>query len=280
MNNIILLVADSLRADHLSCYGYEENHTPNIDWLASQGHFYKKAYSMGSNTPASLPHILSDYLLTKLKHLGYLPLLIHSNVNIALANLSLTQIDLYEKRKWRRIFNRLRAERINKAAHKILKQNFRRPLFLCLWYMDTHMPYLPPKSGLKALILNRKLKRAAITRKYESISKGDIENLIELYDGEVTHFDSCLGSFLKQIDLDTNTIILTSDHGEEFLEHGDLGHQNKDIPSLRHVPLIVSQPNISPIDDAFYFKDFDKTILRSIPKMPLASDICEKGELK
>jgi len=286
--NTIMMVVDCLRADHLSCYGYEGNSTPNIDKFASAGCLYRNAYSMGSNTPASYPHILSEYLLLNLRRRGYVPVLIHSNVNLALARLPLIEIDLYRKTwgkdhsvKWRprfrRIFNLFtegvfdpyrRADLVNRAALKVIGE-LGEPFFLCLWYMDVHMPYIPPHSrgpleALRVFLINRRLRKAASSRDYSKITKHDLAELIRLYDGEISYFDACFGDFIERIsDRDNTCLILTADHGEEFMESGDLGHQNKDIPSLRHVPFIIKHPDMDPsvIDEPFHLRSLDRTIL-------------------
>lgn len=286
--NIIMMVVDCLRADHLSCYGYEGNATPNIDKLAAAGCMYRNAYSMGSNTPASYPHILSEYLLLNLRRRGYASVLIHSNINLALARLPLMEIDLYRKdwgkghsvghrSRLRRLFSLFtegvfdpyrRADLVNRAALRTMEE-LREPFFLCLWYMDVHMPYIPPRGrspleALRVFMINRRLRKAALSRDYSKIRKDDPAELMKLYDGEISYFDAHLGDFIDRIsDLDDTCLILTADHGEEFMEAGDLGHQNKDIPSLRHIPFIIQHPGMSPrvVDEPFYMSDLDRTIL-------------------
>jgi len=58
--NVILIVSDSLRADHVSCLGYEKKTTPNIDKLAKEGVLFKKAFSYGSVTDTSIPPMMTS----------------------------------------------------------------------------------------------------------------------------------------------------------------------------------------------------------------------------
>jgi arylsulfatase A-like enzyme len=71
-------------------------------------------------------------------------------------------------------------------------------------------------------------------------------NLIALYDSEINYVDSYIGEVIKRLELEENSlIIITSDHGEEFLEHGELGHGNNLYQETIQVPLIVKLPNSS-----------------------------------
>ena len=261
------MVADSLRADHLSCYGYNKP-TPNIDHLADNGTIFLDTWAAGSNTPASIPYLLSDYMLLNLKKRGYRCTLIHSNVNLKTAKTLINKIDLHREGKINKILTLAlkgeycpwsRAEAVNKVALQYL-EHIKQPHFLCLWYMDTHLPYIPQGSGIYTFLINKKLRKAAATREYRKITKQDIASFIDLYDSEIKYLDTCIGAFVKNIDLDKTRLIFTADHGEEFMEHGDLGHQNKDIPELRHVPLITND-SIGWVKERFDFKNFDKWIL-------------------
>lgn len=283
MNNILLLVVDSLRADHISCYGYHKE-TKNIDRLANKGSIYTKAWSEGSYTASSIPHILSEYLLYQLGKTGYaLPAVVHSNPKITryleTYKLGYINIDLHPKEAFSRLRNMLRivlngvyrgearAETINSKAIKIIKE-LKAPFFLCLWYMDVHAPFFPPhRTGISDILLNHRYLKA-IHEDNPKIDKESLQKIIENYDNEISYFDSTLGKLLKEIPEDTH-IILTADHGEEFLEDGNLGHHDKEIPELRHVPLIIKSPHNSPavIEEPFKFKEFDQLILTlsSIP---------------
>jgi len=277
MTNILLLVVDSLRADHLSCYGYDKR-TPNIDHLASEGTRYEKARVEASYTAESLPYILSEYLYYQLRKKGYkFPAVVHSNPIITryieTNNLGYVNIDLHPQKSfsrlrslWGILWNGIyrgeaRADTINKRAQYMMEA-LGTPFFLCLWYMDIHAPFFPPyKTGIKDILLNQKYLKSVL-KETPNISKKDLSRLIENYDGEISYFDSTLWKLLKAIPKDTH-IILTADHGEEFLEDGNLGHHDKKIPELLHVPLIIKSPHKSPnvISEPFRFKEFDEFIL-------------------
>lgn len=284
MTNILLLVVDSLRADHLSCYGYEKR-TPNIDHLASEGTRYENAWAEASYTAESIPHILSEYLYYQLKRNGYaIPTVIHSSPIITRyleANkLEYLNIDLQPNKGLSRLRNlwgilwngiyrgEARADIINTQA-LLMIESLGTPFFLCLWYMDVHAPFFPPyKTGIRDILLNRKYLKAVLEDS-PHMGKEDLSRLIENYDDEITYFDSILMKLLNAIPEDTH-IILTSDHGEEFLEDGNLGHHDKEIPELRHVPLIIKSPHNSPTinGETFRFKEFDNLLLALMEATP------------
>ncbi len=118
MINFILMVVDSLRIDHLSCYGYTGNSTPNIDRVAHDGVLYRNAFSMGSNTSASFPYILSDYLLLNLRKRGYVSVLIHSNPNLNVNRLPIIEIDLVRSQR-RNGFQLKRIANLRRFQHLI-----------------------------------------------------------------------------------------------------------------------------------------------------------------
>ena len=273
--NIVMIVVDCLRADHLSCYGYDKE-TPNIDNLAKESIQYAKAWAGGSFTSQSLPYLLSEYQYHVLVKHGYIPTVIHSNPILTRYmrkyRLQYTTVDLHKRE---RPFNRLRnlwdilvhgvyrgearADEIIEAGIKALNI-LPEPIFLCLWFMDVHSPYFPPhKTGIRDIILNQKYKKAINNPKI--IRKNDLDRLIENYDGEIAYLDSCLLRLFNEIPKDT-AIVFTADHGEEFLEDGNLSHKGKNIAALRHVPLLVRTPHCVPrLENSFFdFTYFDKFI--------------------
>lgn len=89
--------------------------------------------------------------------------------------------------------------------------------------MDAHLPYLPPQSlfdHIRAVRLADKM-----VKHKENLSLDDVKTLIDLYDMEVRYVDYALGLFVEKlgqvgISPDNSFFIITSDHGDEFMEHG------------------------------------------------------------
>jgi len=124
-------------------------------------------------------------------------------------------------------------------------------------YFDPHQPYLPVEMSLseriRAVQLNNKVYLSSMNfdprKRNVNLSKNELKEIISLYEREVEYVDSEIGLFLTEleklgVDLENSYIILTADHGEEFMEHGDLEHHRKLYDELIHVPLIICGPGI------------------------------------
>jgi arylsulfatase A-like enzyme len=129
------------------------------------------------------------------------------------------------------------------------------PFFLFLHYMDVHTPYRPPAEfnlfakdrrssevlrdlGVKSVLdLQRASRKGPLP-----MSPADRDRLIDLYDGEIRALDAHLGELLRRLEerFPDTVVVLTSDHGEEFLEHGGFGHGDTLYEEVLHVPLIVA----------------------------------------
>jgi arylsulfatase A-like enzyme len=80
-------------------------------------------------------------------------------------------------------------------------------------------------------------------RKIIPDDKNALDYLIALYDSEISYLDYNIGKLFSELGLDEHSmIIITSDHGEEFLDHGSLSHGHTLYQELIHVPLIVKFP--------------------------------------
>lgn len=161
------------------------------------------------------------------------------------------------------------ARQINEKASHWLKNNRPgQPFFVWLFYMDVHMPYLPPTESYtytnrrKAVYLNRRLRYFPKT-----VPDNNVDDLQKLYRGEITYLDNQIRDFiklLKSMDHYKDTIIIfTSDHGEQFREHGRLGHPGEFYEELLHVPLFIHNPELkkTTIDKRVSLLDLAPTII-------------------
>jgi arylsulfatase A-like enzyme len=135
--------------------------------------------------------------------------------------------------------------------HIITKlESARTPFFIWTHYMDAHVPYIPPleHTSLSPNIIIKldKELREVIHRK-RSISKEVLEQSEMLYDQEIKYLDLWLGRLFKYLeqeqDFDKLTIIITSDHGDEFNEHGKMSHPTELYDELIRVPLVIKGPD-------------------------------------
>lgn len=124
-----------------------------------------------------------------------------------------------------------------------------KPIFLWIHYMDVHQPHVPKEKICKELNLPvySKSKIAKHWREIDSHeikSKQQVKELKNLYDCEIRYVDYCIRKLFKTlskngIEKDNTLFVLTSDHGEEFGEHGGLGHEMKLYNEMLLVPLIL-----------------------------------------
>ncbi len=122
------------------------------------------------------------------------------------------------------------------------------PLFLYVHYMEPHAPYYPhaelgpPPQGA---VPTDRTEVFAREQRFFGLSLGQLQFLRYRYQGEVRHVDACVGKLLaawRQRGRPQLTVV-TADHGEEMLEHGELGHGNSLYQELVHVPLMLSLPS-------------------------------------
>ena len=146
-------------------------------------------------------------------------------------------------------FDRLGGEQVNGNVSRWYQQRSGKPFFLFVNYIDAHGPYLPPPPYNRRFgrVSNTLLKKAhaMIDDGDEPVPLSDEEqqSVIDGYDNCLAHLDHELDQLLvflsSQPERSNTVIIITSDHGEAFGEHGFYGHGNELHRETIHVPLIV-----------------------------------------
>ena len=247
--SVVLITIDTLRADHLGCYGYTKIKTPNIDELAADGTRFERAFAV---VPVTLPShttmltgtypMLSgmhDFSLNKLsasqptlasvlKQAGYA-----TGAVVAAAVLDsrfgLNQgFDFYYDHFDFSRLDEANLDEMERPGNEVadvaldwLGKNWQKKFFLWMHLYDPHFPYKPPEP-------------------YRTEYAG------RLYDGEIAFADAQVGRlmrFLKAKGIYRNTVIvLAGDHGEGLGEHGEKTHGFFIYNSTMHVPLIVRLP--------------------------------------
>lgn len=272
--NVILISIDTLRADHLGCYGYSRPTSPALDKLASEGLLFE---DVSSPSPWTLPAHAS--LLTGLypnrnglkSHEVSMPgniitlaqiLKEHGFLTAAIVNSHYVS-QRYGFNRGFDSFNyiaedvgKIQAPEIDNEAYKWLSKYSREPFFLFLHYYDVHSDYrsLPPYK--KRFVRPYKGKADGTTsqllsfrKKQFALKQTDAAHLIDLYDASIRQMDDGLArlfGFLEKKELlERSLVIITSDHGEEFLEHGDVLHGRTQFQELIQVPLIISNPELA-----------------------------------
>ncbi|GAB4340072.1 MAG: sulfatase [Candidatus Abyssubacteria bacterium] len=296
--NIILVSIDTLRADHIRGYGYARETTPVLDDLMSRGASFMNAVSAAPWTlPAHMSLFTSLYphahgvtaeLLALDEGVMTLPLLLkragYTTGGFAtMPHLSPRHgfgrgFDFYECRE-------MKASEALPRAYTWMKQNSSKSFFLFIHLFDVHSPYEPLphyramfepsyEGGLDGTEETLyKIRTGEI-----SLSPEDLRHLVALYDAEIRQLDNALGMFfesLEQAGVAENTVfIVTSDHGEEFLEHGGILHGRTLYDEVVRIPLIMKGPGIAAgkrVEQQVQLIDIAPTILALCGENPPAS---------
>jgi len=244
--NIMLISIDTCRADHLSCYGFDQKTTPHIDAVADEGILFTRAHS---TNPITLPAHSSMLTGTNPPYHG-----VHDNQNYRLSedNVSLAEIlqdHGYQTSAFVSAFvlksgfglnqgfetydddvigddeTALITERIagdtSRRANQWLDHHGREPFFMFLHFFDPHTSYRPPEPFASRFSKSR-------------------------YVGEIAYVDHCIGLVIERLKslgiYDSTLLIITSDHGESLGEHGENTHSYFAYQSTIRVPLIIRAP--------------------------------------
>jgi len=268
--NIIVIVIDSLRASHLSCYGYDRNTPPGIDSLAATGTLWANCLAQSSWTLPSMTSIFTG--LTEVSHgagkRDNIEYMLHPDAPF-LANLMRDQqyrtfgyfnvAYLDDNHGFDRGFDSFRCEMGLPVRADAVTGSFMgwldsigtdEPFFAVLHLFDPHMPYNPPEpyNTMFGPLAENFQTRWTMTEDGVVLDPENRQHYIDLYDGETAFADnelSVLFAHLRSTGVAENTIILiTADHGEEFNEHGSIFHGHSFFQEVIHVPLIIAGPGI------------------------------------
>lgn len=304
--NVVLIVIDTLRADHLSGYGYARETSPTIDALARRGVIFENAHapsswtrpSVGSYMTSLYPsehgavcfpvdeaegrcrarlaeesHTLAEYLSDQ----GFYTVAFVANPILSARWGDSQGFDEFhettalEKQPasapmegpgMRRLTSSLKASKkqsdlgyataseVTDAVLHELSEGLPEPFLMYVHYMDPHTPYRPPEpyrgtwsgtyqgalDGFPHGIWHRIMKGQI------SLKRTDIQYLRDRYDEEILYVDSEMSRLLGELERRTrperNLIVVLSDHGEEFADHGYLEHGFSLHREVTNVPLI------------------------------------------
>ena len=311
--NVVWLVLDTLRADHLSTYGYPLRTTPNLDAIGADGVVFERAISGSSWTiPSHFHMVTGSFAAGRQKNLppdvttaaemlrerGYRTAAVLANISLgrgsgfeqgfetfvdapplflylrllgkmslaeALANRRILSARTVQRLLYRRTFlqsARAEGDFINAHIFRWLESHDGGPFFLFVNYLDPHEPYDPQEpyrsqfaAGAAAEIgfirydrpLGRFISTEEMTR--DVVPRTSAERwrqMVQLYDAEVAFVDAQVGALVRELRrrnlYDDTIVVVTSDHGELFGEHGLATHFKALTEEELHVPLIVRYP--------------------------------------
>ena len=249
--DVFLITIDTLRADHVGCYGYKQIESPTVDALAADGIRFTNAFTHSPITNTShmtiltglLPsvHGVTDFAVPLApQHVTWAELLkkrgYHTAAFIGAVILDSKTLapgldrgfDFYDnfpaktetKERWGRVERR--GTEVVQHAEAWLDKHRTGPRFVWVHLYDPHDPYEPPPP---------------YSEKYKD----------RLYDGEIAYADSALGHLIATLKksgaYDNAIVVLVGDHGEGLGEHGEETHGLFLYDSTLHVPLIVKMPH-------------------------------------
>ncbi len=245
--NVLLICVDTLRHDHVGFNGYERPVSPNIDALAARGLVFPEAYSQSgwtmpsmatmftglypSDTGATDFHSALDRslptLASVLRAAGY-------DTRAFVSHMLLTPTYGFNKGFRKYDYSVLQvghphnvstADRLTNLAISDLDA-LEPPFFMWVHYFDPHFEYLSHDE-------------------WNTFGDSDVDR----YDQEIAYTDREIGRLLSALDergiLDNTIVIFTSDHGEEFGEHGGAYHYTS-YEEVMRVPLSITGPGIAP----------------------------------
>jgi len=276
LKNVVLLTIDTLRRDVLGCYG-GGTLTPFIDSVQGRCIRFNKAHSAGPYTQAAFPGILtSSYYLEygRQKGLSNRRILVSEVLKKAGVTTAAFHSNPYISgyfgwnRGWDVFYDSMeddvtdtipyiKADKINRKADTWLSSHvrggIRKPFFLWLHYMDVHEPYVPERKYIDLVDPSIRMTEDEMFRLFKEVllkrdasDRGIVETLKKLYLAHVREIDDAVrdlfGILEKWKVLKDSWVILTTDHGDEFGEHGGLSHDGKMYSELVHIPLILHDP--------------------------------------
>ncbi len=273
--NVVVIVADTLRADRLSTYGYDRRTSPQLDELAKTGVRFDNAFvqcNFSGGSYASIfsglypfnhgvrdhPMNLEDALPTlaeSFKAEGYTTFGRHSHRL------------LVKKWNYNQGFDDYEIRPSGPAAVQDTVQFLKRvgdePFFAFLQFMDPHFPYRPPgefrtvfgkaPEGFEQRHLEKARNHQLVMFGYELLGfePEDRPYFESLYDGEILYTDAMMGKVVETLQsqglLENTLIVFTSDHGESMGEHGTMfNHDSTLYDEILRVPLVLSSPKLFP----------------------------------
>jgi arylsulfatase A-like enzyme len=280
--NILLIGVDSLRADHLSCYGYGRHTSPHIDRFAQGGTLFENTFSAYIPTTSGYGSMLTgmDVVSTQvvaLRHKGPLRLEVKTMAEVLGAagynttcvgfggNPSSRGFDKYLEFPGWGSWNEGRtpkAQNLNKVTIPEIERlaSKKKPFFLFLRHMDPHSPYLAPEPfermfyhGNECDPDNHSMDPVMAFKPFRDFFASwmppgitDKDYVIAQYDGEIAYLDSCLKTIFTTLEtqgiLDDTIVVLNSDHGETLYDHDCYFDHHGLYEPTLHIPTIIRYP--------------------------------------
>ncbi|MFC2162083.1 sulfatase [Candidatus Altiarchaeota archaeon] len=280
--NVVLVTVEATRADHLDLYGYHRRTMPLLAGYARDGVVFDRAYSQAPWTKPSMASLhtslysfrhgavfglydsyMEDSAVTLAEKLSGAGLKTAGFVTISNVKSDFGFSQGFDHFDETNVFDR-RAMIVNGEVKKWLSDNRGERFFLWVHYLDPHDPYMPPltfniywnksyagdvkpHSELRGLEMKKCMGNLSCRLDY---SPADIQHMKDFYHGELRYTDFAIDDLFSHISglgiSNKTMVILTSDHGQEFMDHDLMGHGSSLYDEQVHVPLIVWAPGLEP----------------------------------
>ncbi|MCO4744285.1 MAG: sulfatase [Proteobacteria bacterium] len=276
--NVVLILLDTVRADHLSVYGYAKPTTPRLADFAEHAVVYERAWANSPWTRASIASIWTGLLPRRhgavgradalpagvvtlpeaFQTVGYDTASFVTNGNVGESfgfARGVSSFHYYGERRDSPTFHRpAEVVVVDVMSWARDRGEDEDPFFLSVHLTDPHAPYQPPEPYRSLFAADVPLGDVGTNDWVQARAKGavpatarDAEMALALYDAEIAYTDAQVGVLLDALEqlgqLEDALVIVTSDHGEEFLEHGGWEHGQTLHTEVLDVPLIVRFPD-------------------------------------
>jgi len=253
---VVMVFIDTLRHDALSLTGNPNPTTPGLDAWAEEAAVFTNARSVAPWTLPTARTLFSGHLPELWSQREDLPSRLHAagwSTAFIAGNIYLSS-NFEMARSWgtHRCINWPQAEVQVERARAWLDENSDQPAFLVLHFMDMHLPYTEPPEFRDRFagptpepFTSDVFHRNQILKWERKMGDSGRAWLRGRYDNNLAYIDSVLTPFLDELPEDA-TVLVLSDHGEEFWDHGEFEHGHTLYDELLRVPLIARGPGLTP----------------------------------
>ncbi len=292
--NLVLISLDTLRADHVGAFGYDQPTTPRLDAFLRRATLFRRAVAQAPSTIPSHASLLTSLdasavttgkqlredattLAEQLGEAGFATWGFVDGGNMSRPFGFAQGFDHYEDQ-------RIGAAALAGRALAWLDEHPAEPFFLFVHTYEIHTPYTgDPRytalfgepGRLDTTPLGARYFHA-LERRGTPVAAADLREFVARYDAGIRKADDAIGEFLEGLErqglLERTLVVLLADHGEEFLEHGRFGHVQLFLdPNLR-VPLAFRVPGVAArrIDQTVELTDVVPTVRALLGLVPLA----------
>ncbi len=269
--DIILIVLDAARGDRVGGT-YPKRVAPRLEALAEEGLLFSHAYSECPSTLCSIPNLITGLpllaegaggkagrladshqtLAETLHQLGYRTIGLSANPYNSVSRNMHQGFDHFAALWGKKSTDHGPNGMVRQARAAIEATAAEQPLFLQLHFLPPHEPYAPPPRFdlFRDPAYRGPIEAGGSLFAYRtgraSFSSADLEQLVALYDGNFLTADDAAGRVFDLVreyrQWDNTAVVVTADHGEAFLEHGQQGHNADLFEEMLHIPLVIKPP--------------------------------------